>query len=310
MILITIRRIQLKKELQEIGAGILLLLGILWALIYGSYHCYLKMPHAIYFITALFFLCLHIQLTRKDKSFVYTCIEHPKREIFTEYVFLTFPFSVTVLFTSNWYLYPILLIALAIIPTFSYSAKHITYLKKISRVISPKDFELISFFRKSFIYIVPIYILALAFCWFRFFPLILLWFLAVCVSSGFIECEPLNILKAQSLPPSSFLKKKITRNLKYLFVLMLPIVIINTIFNPQLWLFNLLFIPTQLALFGLAICLKYSNFEPGRTFIGNSLLLSLVSGAAILPYCLPVVLIIAMTYYKKAVDHLKNYLHD
>lgn len=313
MVLITIRRIQLKKELQEIGAGVLLFLGILWVLIYGSYLCYQKIPNGAYLLIGIWIICLNIQLARKDKSFVYSCIENPKREIFLEYGILTLPFSLTALFTSSWILYPFFLIALAIIPSFKHSFKQKTYLKKIARFISPKDFELISIFRKSFIYIIPIYLLALAFSWFRFFPLVLIWLVVTSISSGYLECEPLNILKESAVSPEQFLKQKFIRHSKYLLVFIIPIVIINTIFNPEFWLLNLLFIPTQLAVLACSIFLKYSNYEPNLKFVSNNLLFGLVALIAligIVPYLLPIPLLISMAFYSKAKQHLYKYLHD
>ncbi|HET6225041.1 MAG TPA: hypothetical protein VFF27_02105 [Bacteroidia bacterium] len=310
MVLIKIRGIQLKKEAQEIGAGVLLFLGILWVLIYGAYYGYQHLPFPACLTAGLFFICLSIQLSRKDKSFVYNCIENPKREIYMEYSILTAPFSLPALLTPSWFLCPLLLISLAIIPLFKYTVKQKTYFKKISRFISPKAFEFISIFRKSFLFFIPLYILALAFSWFRILPLVLLWLFVTSVASSFMECEPLNILREHDASPASFLKQKIILNTKYIFVLLLPIVLINTLFNPEFWLFNLLFIPAQLALLSLAICLKYSNYEPNKLFIGNNLMLSFVALAVIVPYFLPIPLLMTIASYKKATNHLNTYLHD
>ncbi len=313
MILITIRRIQLKKEIQELGAGVFLLLAFLLVLVNGAYHCYQEMPLAAYLVAALFFICLNIQFARKDKSFVYSCIENPKKEIYLEYVILTFPFSVTALFTSNWFLYPFLLVALALIPQFKYTFQQKTYFKKIARFISPKDFELISIFRKSFLYIIPIYLLAIAFGWFRFLPLVLLWLMVTSIASGYVECEPLIILKEKKVSPAQFLKQKLIRHSKYLVLLILPIVIINTIFNPEFWWLNLFFIPNQLAVLVCAISLKYSTYEPNRKFTGNNMtfaFVSIVSLIAIVPYLLPIPILMALFFYNNAKQHLQTYLHD
>lgn len=308
MILITIRRIQIKKESQDIGAGILLFLGILWVLIYGAYQAYQQMPNAAYVIAALFLACLNIQFTRKDKSFVYNCIEKPYREIYVEYVLLTLPFSITALFTPHWFLYPILLIALMLVPFFKYSIKQKTYFSNLSRYVSPRDYELISIFRRTFLYIIPAYILALALSWFRFFPLILVWFIVITIASGYNECESLNILREGAPSPVDFLKQKFVRHSKYLLLIMVPVIVVNTICNPELWLLNLLFIPTQLAVLAAAIFLKYSNYEPNRFFIGNNLIFAFVSLAAIVPFLLPVPLLAAIVFFNKSKHHLQNYL--
>ena len=212
--------------------------------------------------------------------------------------------------SNNWLCYPILLISLAALPQFRYRFKQKTYFKNIGAVILPSNFEWISGFRKSFFYLIPIYILALAFCWVRIFPLFLLWFVTVTIASFYQECEPLQILKEGSMSPQKFLKRKMIQHSKMLFLLYAPVLIANTVFNTGNWFVNLLFIPTQIALLCFSICLKYSNYYPNKNLIMNNMILALVSVGSIIPYFLPVPLLMAFDYYSKAKNNLKNYLND
>ncbi len=308
--LLNIRFIQVRRELNESGPGAFLILGVGWFLIYAAYSTYQKTPDAYFLTASIFFICLSLQAKRKDKSFVYSHIVNPRKEIFIEYFVLTFPFAISCLFTINWFCYPLLTAALLIVPQLRYTLKQKTYFKNISSVISPSNFEWISGFRKSFFYLIPVYVLAIGLCWFRILPLLLLWFVTVFITSFYKECEPLQILKESNLSPKMFLQKKLFQPSKLMVLLYTPILIVNTIFNSEYWLINLLFISTQLALLCFSICLKYSNYQPNKNSIENNMLLSFVSLGSVIPYLLPVPVLMTLDYYTKAKTNLNNYLND
>jgi hypothetical protein len=309
-ILLNIRLIQLKREFNDTGPGAIIIVGLILFLVYASYITYLKTPDAYYLTAFLLFISLSVQSYRNDKQFVYSHIRKPHLEIFSEYFLLTFPFAVTILFTENWFCYPLLIISLFIVPYLKFTVKQRTYFKNISAVIPATDFEWISGFRKSFVYLIPLYLLALALSWFRILPLFFLWFITVSIVSFYIECEPLHILKEGNFSAKRLLSSKLMRNSKYLALLYSPVLVINTVFNPEYWVLNLLFIPIQVSLVCYSVCLKYSSYEPNKKPIGNSIILSLVSLGSIVPYLLPIPLLMALFTYGKAKKNLKNYLND
>jgi hypothetical protein len=241
---------------------------------------------------------------------VYGHIRKPQFEIYSEYLALTFPFAITSLFTANWFYFPVLMTALIIVPFLKFTVKQKTVFKNISAIIPAADFEWISGFRKTFIYILPLFILAISFSWFRILPLLILWFITVSVSSFYAECEPLHILKEGNHSSKSLLKRKLIRHSKYIVLLYAPVLLINTIFNPQYWVLNLLFIPIQVSLVCYSVCLKYATYVPNKKQFGNSIILSLVSLGSIIPFLLPIPLLMAVFTYGKAKQNLNNYLND
>jgi len=308
--LLKIRWIQIKRELDSSGPSILVIFGIILFLIYASYETFKNTPDAFYLTAFLFVTCLSVHFYRKDKEFVYNHLDGKHLEMYSEYLALTFPFSVTSMFTSNWFCYPVLLVSLYTIPFLKYTFKRKAYFRNISSVIPASDFEMISGFRKSFLYLIPLYGLAIGFCWVRIFPLVVLWFITVIIVSFYRECEPLHILKEGSFLPKQFLYRKLFQGSKWLLLLYIPVLILNTVFNPDCWLINLLFIPTQLSLLWFSVCLKYSNYQPNRNSIANNTVLSLVSLGAVVPYLLPVPLLMTFIFYIKAKNNLDFYLHD
>ena len=308
--LLTIRSIQIKKELTGVGPVLVLLLGVLWLLVYGSYTCYQTTPDAFYLTAFIFFSCLFIQVYRKDKAFVYNHIHKAHLEIYLEYAVLTFPFSIPALLSPNWFFYPLLLLGLMLLPFFKYTLQQRAYFKNISSIIPAYSFEWISGFRKSFLSLIPLYILALAVCWFRVFPLLVLWYITVSITSFYNEFEPLHILREGNFSSKAFLRKKLSKHALYLMILYTPIVCTNAIFNPDFWLVDLLFIPIQLCLLYLAICFKYANYQPNKNSGGSNMMMGLASLGSIIPYFLPVPLIMAIDYYGKAKTNLDTYLND
>ena len=308
--LLNIRLIQIKRELNDAGPGAFLIAGLLWFLIYTCFTLFQKTPEAYYLTGFLIVICLWLQLYRKDKAFVYNHINNAYIEIYIEYIVLVFPFSVSSLLTRKWMCFPVLLVSLLAIPLLKYTTRQKTYLKNISSLIPARDFEWISGIRKSFAFLVPLYMIAIAFSWFKIFPLLLLWFISVSIASFYNECEPLHILKEGNLSAKKFIEQKMLRHSKYLVMLYTPILIINTIFNFDYWLLNLLFIPAQILLLCFSICLKYSNYQPNKNPISTNIILSLTSLGALIPYFLPIPLFLTLEYSSKAKNNLNNYLND
>lgn len=309
-ILLNIRLIQAKRELNSSGPGTLILLGLVSFLIYAAYTVFLKSPDAYYLTAFLFIVCVSIQSYRNDKQFVYVHIRKPHLEMYSEYLLITLPFAASSLFTSNWFCLPIVTAALYLVPFLKFTLKQKTYLKNISSFIPATDFEWISGFRRSFGFLIPIYLLAFGLSWFRVFPLILLWFISVSIASFYTECEPLHILREGNFSSTRLLKRKLFRMMKYILIMQLPVLLINTIFNPGFWLLNLLFIPLQVSFLSYAVFLKYSSYEPNKNAIGNNVVLSLISVGSIIPYFLPIPLLMALFTYGKAKKNLNNYLND
>lgn len=308
--LLYIRVKQLQRELRSLGLYILVLTGIAFYLIFVLFRQFEKGEHAYYIICLMAFICVALQVYRKDKLFIYKHIENPYLQIFSEYVALTLPFTVTAILTRSWIYYPMLLGFLFCIPHFKISLRKKALFKNLSLVIPAASFEWISGFRKNFIFLSGLYLLATAFCWFRILPLFLLWFLTVTIISFYNECESLQVLRESGKPSGKYLLNKLIRSNLYIIILYTPLIIINTIFNTEFLLFNLLFIPVQLSLLCFAICMKYSSYSPNKMQTGNSILLITIALFSSLPYLLPVPILLSFVYFYKARNNLNYYLND
>ena len=307
--LIKIRLIQIKHEAKDTGTYLVLVIGTICFLVFTSYKIYLQTSYAYYLTGILLLICLSIQLNRKDKRFVYNHVKNPFLEIYAEYIAVVFPFLVTSLFTKNWLCFPILIISLLPLPLIKIYFIQKTYFKNLSILLPSTIFEWISGFRKSFTLIIPLYILAISISWFRILPLFLLWLITISIQSFYYECESIQILRERNYSSKQLINRKLISHSKYLLFFYTPILVVNTSFHNDQWFVNLLFILIQITLLCLAICIKYSNYKPAQSSFSNNIVISIISISSIIPYLLPIPLLMTIKYYQKAKCNLKTYLH-
>jgi hypothetical protein len=308
--LLYIRWRQFSREANGLGLYLLIFIAIAAVLSLITYTQFKHNANAGYIVALLAIICLAIQYSRKDKEFIYKQLDKPQFQMFLEYAILTLPFSITSLITKNWFCFPVLLLALVCIPFFKFQFKHRAVFKNLSAVIPASNYEWISGFRKQYISFISLYLVAVAFCWVRIFPLGLLWFLTIMISSFYLENEPVHILRAGNKTARQFLIHKIKTKIIYILVLYSPPVIINAIFVREFLMITLLFIPVQIALISFAICLKYCTYKPDTNLLGNNVAFSIIAILSAMPYFLPVTLLLAIIYFYKAEKNLKLYLHD
>ncbi len=309
-VLLYIRYRQILRILKGLGIYLPLILGTIIYLSYVSYRVYSMGIYSIHLLAILFLLCFSIQLSRKDKFFLFLHVRNFRKEIFLEYALLTLPFSFTALFTDVRYFYPAFLCLLLCLPYITYSLKKQTHLKNLSRLVPASNFEWISGIRKSYFILFPLYITALSLSWFRILPLVLCWLITVSIISFYSECEPVNILKEGGQNVKLFLRNKFIQHSKHLLLIYLPIAIINFIFNPEYYVLIPLFLLMQLVLLWFAISMKYGTYRPLQNSSANNIMASLVTLGSILPFLLPIPLLMTIYYYSKAKSNLLNYLND
>ena len=110
------------------------------------------------------------------------------------------------------------------------------YYNPMLKFIDASAFEFLSGVRRAFIVLVLFGLLAVGLAWVKLLPLVFLWLLNTSVVSFFGECEPIKILRSKPVSPMHFLKSKIMLYSKFVLIIFLPVLVINTIFNPEHWI--------------------------------------------------------------------------
>jgi hypothetical protein len=310
MKLIHVRLIQIKREAANAGFYSVIAGLFFIGAIYFCNEIYKLEKEGMYLSIFLFFICLSIQFTRRDKIFVKNHIENPNLEILSEYILLIIPFSITSIWSQNWFYFPLLIICLLPLPFIRNKSGQSTHLKNLSNVIPSSYFEWLSGLRKNFYFFLFLYVAALALSWFYILPLIILWLITISILPFYTEGESLRILREYNLNSNDFLKKKITDHVRLLLIIFSPVLILNLLFVLENWYLIIAFVITSISLLVFAISLKYSFYVPDQKQNSQSVLLSLVSISSLIPYLLPLPVIMAIRYYIKAKSNLRIYLDD
>lgn len=308
--LLYIRKQQILIEVKSLGIFIPFGLGALALINYILLEKFENQQYALYILGGISVFVFYFQLNRSDKKFVHSNIQLAQLEMFLEYFVFTLPFVAAILFTQNRFLFVPFTALLFIISYLKFDIQQKTILKKLSSVLPASNFEWISGIRKTIFIIFPIYLLAVGLSWFKYAPHFLLWFLMTTIVSFFTHSESIEILRANGKPSKQFLIDKIKKNVQLIIILYTPLILINTIVNPENWIVNVLFIPVQLSLLVFAICIKYSMYTPNKKLTANTTLIGIVSIGSIMPFFLPVPVFMILYYYPKAIQNLKLYLND
>ena len=276
-----------------------------------SYFLYLSLFRGLLSISVILMLTLVIQTRRADSQFVFHMIQKPAWNIFAEYFLFSLPLTGPTLLTKNWFFFPAVTLGQAFISQLRVVAVQRTLFPGLSRIVPPGYFEWISGIRRNALSMIFIFVIGLLISPVKFLPLAVLWVLTAFVASFFQECEPLNVLTATFVnPPSRFLRSRLARHSALLVAFFLPVIAVNGWFNPELIWVSLIFVVLQVTVLWFAILLKYARYEPHQRLAANSIPVAFASLSTVLPFLLPVSLIMSMRYFRIGAHNLGTYMHD
>ena len=310
MTILKIRLLQIKRELVDLGVGIIVLLLLYVFAVYNCYLFFQEDKKALLLSLAFLLIYVSLQIGRKDKAFVLMHTKQPYKEFFFEYFVLGLPITSVCLFTKNWWLFLVITLCTFFVGYINLGFKRQTYFRNISAFIPAYYFEWISGIRKSFTLLIPFYLLAILSCFVRIVPLIFLWFVVVQIVSFFTENESTFILTANDESAKKFLSNKLNRHVSLLLKLIMPIAIINLIFNFSDWIVIVSFVIVLISLLCFAICFKYAGYVPNQNSTAKSITVSMIVLCSLIPYLFIVPFIFAVIYYRKALHNLNPYFND
>lgn len=309
--LIKIRIIQLKRQIIALGfLYSILIIAFFCFCIYASFKVYQLPVKAAYLSVAIILVVLSIHNSRTDHTFINKHVQEPVKMIFLEYFIFSFPFTFTCLLTSQWFYFGAMNISFFIIACLKINRKTKTIFPGLSRIIPGYNFEWLSGVRKNVIAVIFCLISAYATCWFKIVPLLFLWLFTATVAGFYQECESLAILLSTASTAKNFLLQKIKQHGLLLIVVCSPVLLINSVFCPEMIWTNLVFFLLQYILLVFSVLLKYSSYLPGEDLKANSLLIAFGVLGGIIPFLTPIPLIMCFRNYGRAITRLKFYLDD
>ena len=261
----------------------------------------------LYVVAIIVYLFYSFHKNRGDLSFVYKHYNSAKTQIISEYQLFLLPFSVPVLLTSYWYVFFILHALVFLIP-FVDTTRKIQFKFLFITKHFKTDYIFISGIRKNLFVLIPLILIALVLSPLKLFPLVALFIINAVVFSFYEVNESVQMIQAFNRTPKQFLSSLLSSAAIKLVIVNAPVLVINTVFNFDLFLFNLYFLLYNLLILATVIVLKYADYEYKKQ--GNSIQIKLIIMilGLFIPYLSPLTLIFYVQSRAEAIKNLNNYL--
>ena len=178
------------------------------------------------------------------------------------------------------------------------------------KFIDTRNYEWLSGIRRTGWVLLMLLIIALILCPVVFAPLVVLWFILLIISVFYEQHESQEMLESHELTANRFLRTKIVKHSGMVFFPFLFILTLSTVFHPERWWVNLLFLLFSVLMIGVFIVTKYSVWgTPGNHKAGN-ITNSVCLVGLFIPFLLPLPIFIFVFNYKKSLRKLNPVLND
>ncbi|HRH64751.1 MAG TPA: hypothetical protein PLU53_00490 [Bacteroidia bacterium] len=317
--MLRIRLSQLKRSFAGLPFLYWIIIGCAAAFLF--YGLYIKMNNysfsLIVTIATPLLLCI-LHLLRRDHRFLNVLRPDPWKVYLTEYFCLTIPVLLLLSLNQQWVLFLVVLALPAflvlIITTLRFQSgllppSLLPFAALTSKIPVP-GFEWRSGFRRMGWQLVVFYGLALALSFLPVASLFLLAFMTFSIGGFYADGESLAILNADLLPPKAFLKKKIFAHCRYASLLLIPALLVYVVQHPADWYLAIISWIVYMISFVFFISLKYALYRPDKKLTGDSVWVSILFVATLVPFLFPIPLFIALRNYALAKINLKTYLDD
>lgn len=307
-VLLRLRWLQLRRAFPLYGI-VLLALAVVLAL--GLMHRAVLQDasYAAYIAGGMLFTVWGLHQRRPDLHFLHRHVPRTRTALALEYGVLVLPVLVVLVLAGAWVSALVVLpvVALPWLPVVRSAAVR-GWLPR--RWIPVKLFEWRGMVQGTHPWGLLLWLAALAFCWLPVLPLFLLGIIALVVASAQEHCEPRAMLLATAMDARSLLRIKVVGAMRLMTVMLLPVLIAATIFQPDWWWIHAGFGVGMVVLVAYAIVLKYANYRPNIRQEANGANVSVAALFAILPGLSLVPLIMLLTEWPKARANLNVYFHD
>lgn len=268
------------------------------------------LPNAYYVSGVYLLLIALIQLKRQDKLFLKSHFNNFKLIYLTEYLILTIPLLVCLIYHYQWLSILILFPSLFLIVNLDFIVKRRVLNTKVQKWIPFDNFEWKGGLRKSFLFLVPIWIISMATSFFIGSVPIAIFIFGI-VSLGFYEkSEPYQMILAYEMSTRKFLFHKMKLQITVFSFITIPLILLFVIFNYEHWYIPIAEYLIFISLNIYFILAKYAFYEPNSKSHTTVIVGSIGVIAIFIPFLLPVVWLFSLWFYFKSIDKLNLYLND
>ncbi len=300
--LLKIRYFQLKRDLGFLFFAIVAVAGAVSLLVFNH-----QKQVGIYAAGILVYLFYNFHKNRRDVAFIHKHFEKAKSQMVIEYQLFLLPFSVPCLFTDYWYCFFALHVFVLAIPFLNIKVKTTFKYSAITRYLE-NDYIFISGVRRNLMTLIVLCILALALSPLKLFPLVALFLFNNIIFSFYEVNESVQMLQANQQTPKQLMSSLLGSGVKKLVIINFPVLVINSIFNPDLWLFNMYFFAYNVLILATVIALKYENYQYRNTVNSFQIKLIILILGLFIPYLFPLAIVFYIQSRAGAIKNLNHYL--
>ena len=314
MMLSALLKIRFKQLIREFsGIGIfrfLFLFGLLVFLIAIIFTELSKTPDKFFISGIVLFLFLSLHQKRRDRDFIKIMVFRQYKVYFAEYLLLSLPLVLSLVYFQEWIIIPGFLSGLVLISFISYSPQLVARNNLLIDLIPSKSFEWKAGVRKNFMLMLAIWLAGILASFFVGVVPVSIFAIAFIIISFYQNNGSVSILISQESGTKKFLWKKISILQFQFTILILPLLILFFIFHPQLWFIPVIEYVLFSFVFIYVVLLKYAFYIPDSKNNINQILAALGPVSIFIPFMLPVVWLLSVKFYFNAKSNLKIYLND
>ena len=309
--ILKIRVKQLFRVISEIGIfRAIFLLGLISFVLLAMFTKLAENSYREIVIGIFALTILSIHSKRKDKEFINIYASKPHIVFLIEYVLLSLPLLITLIYYQLWSYALIFFLFLVIIQFLKINTNKTSINSGFQKMIPDDNFEWKAGMRKNLFPFLGIWLIGMVTSFFIASVPIAIFILGVIVFSFYEKHEPLQILLANELNTRKFLTKKIQNHLMVFAITIIPLILSFLIFNPQYYYIPIIEFILFSFLLVYIILLKYAFYRPDNKS-GATQIFSMIGIISIfIPVLILIVLILSIKFLFQATNNLKFYLDD
>jgi len=308
---IKIRYKQFYRGIRGLGLTRIVFLTGLFGFAAFSMFVYTSQVPNVYLTSSVYLLIIAIiHLNRQDKLFLKSHFINYKLVYLIEYILLSIPILVSLIYHKQLIAFTIVLLAIGLIVNLNIKPIKSNLNTKFQQLIPNDSFEWKAGIRKILFLIMPLWIIGFFTSFYIGSVPIVIFILGIIPLSFYEKCEPIQMILSFEMNTQKFLFHKIKLQTVLFSVITIPLLIVFIIFHTEIWYIPIAEYLLFISLHVYIILTKYSFYEPNKKPGGSQIFGAIGATGTIIPVFIPVVWLLSIRFYYKASKKLNFYLND
>jgi len=307
-------RIRLKQVCRGlIGIGLIRIIFLAGLFVFILFYLFLQTstyPNSFYVTGVTLLIALLVQTKRQDKVFLQASFYHYRLVCYAEYLLITLPVTVLMVYHAQWISVLILLPVLYCITCLDFKPKQRTLNTRIQQWIPSACFEWKGGIRKTLLILLPLWIAGLCTPFTLWTVPIVLFIIGIIPFSFYEQGEPYQMITAFEMGTKRFLFHKISMLILLYSVLAIPLMVAFLAFHYEHWYIPVAEYFIFLSLYIYLITTKYAFYEPNIKSPAAQTFQAIGALGGLIPVFLPVVWLLTIRFYFRSKETLNLYLND